>query len=97
MERITKLCAYCKVKKVKRNRFTYCSYDCTYKAKACGEWSNKYWRKWLFEFDEKYGHLDRLDQLKIAFKFGQRVAYNQKNRKSNVRVQTFRRTSRKNE
>lgn len=76
-----KICLHCKINPVKRNRADYCSYECLYASKASGKWADKFWKKWLFEFDEKFSHLDRLDQLKMAFKQGQWTAYRKANRK----------------
>ena len=89
---MTTYCEYCgnELKYKGRNKpKRFCLVECYTKSGARvtngrvngRKWADKFWKRWLFEFDEKYGHLDRLDQLKIAFKQGQWTAYRRKNRK----------------
>lgn len=36
------------------------------------KWAENYWKRFFLLFERKYGRLDRIDQIKVAFQLGQK-------------------------
>lgn len=89
---MVKRCAYCG-KRTKRKEAMFCSRSCyTISGRRIEvgrvngkKWADCYWKKFLLLFEKKYGHLDRVDQIRIAVQIGMKRAYRGQgsNRKAN--------------
>jgi hypothetical protein len=76
-------CKFCSGNKGK-NKF-YCSTKCY---RDSGDLSKNtrdgnvgrqhYWKRYFFNFEDRFGHLSRLDQIVVAFKLGQKAGYRAK-------------------
>jgi len=87
---LPEFCArYPKCKNVcKEYRRKYCSNECyslsgvrRINGQRNGKkWAENYWKRFAIKFEEKYGHLDRVDQIRIAVTIGIRKAYRGRHR-----------------
>jgi hypothetical protein len=79
-------CRWCKTKRVKRSEQVYCSsacYTASGRRRDAGKvngkkWAERYWKRFALTFEEKYGHLDRVDQVRALVLIGMRRAYKKK-------------------
>jgi hypothetical protein len=86
MNRVRKKpCKFCS-KPIKENRRIFCSTKCytdSGRRRAAAsvngkKWSVMYWKRFSIKFEEKYGHLDRVDQIRLAVIIGMKRAYRRK-------------------